>query len=143
MWAATLAKQAKRSKPRPAVPRLARGAVTVAALDLPPIAPLGPKYRNRWEADYAQQLEALQRAGIIRRFWYEAITFKLGPDCRYTPDFTVQMADGTIAFHEVKGLRRAVGMVKIRVTSEQYPMWCFYLVERVRRGAPWSLTPVG
>lgn len=57
---------------------------------------------NKTEAAYAAVLEASRRTNAIAAYWFEAVTFKLGPDCRYTPDFLVQDMDGYLEIHEVK-----------------------------------------
>lgn len=87
---------------------------------------------NKTEIAYSFILEARLMAGEIVDFWFEGITLKLGPDCRYTPDFLVQMADATMEIHEVKGgSRKADGsiwfhgmddsMVKLRVAVDKFP----------------------
>lgn len=80
---------------------------------------------NRTEATYAQGLEALRRAGRVEAYWYEGITLKLGPDCRYTPDFLVQMSDGELQLHECKGFRRDDAMVKLRTCLDKFPFRIF------------------
>lgn len=57
---------------------------------------------NKTEAAYAAQLELSRRTNAIAMYWFEGITLKLGPDCRYTPDFLVQDMDGFLEIHEVK-----------------------------------------
>lgn len=96
-----------------------------------------PRTMTKLEADYALVLEARKRLGEIRDFRYEALTLRLGDDCRYTPDFMVMAMDDVIECHECKGHRWAKNMVKLRVAAEQFP-FRFILIER-EKGA-WSLT---
>ena len=80
---------------------------------------------NKMEQAYAFGLEARKHKGEIKQYWYEGITLKLGPDCRYTPDFLVQLADDTLELHEVKGHWRDDAKVKLRVCMEIYPFPVF------------------
>lgn len=48
---------------------------------------------NRTETKYAQQLELRRQIGEILWWSYEGMTFKIGADCRYTPDFCVLLAN--------------------------------------------------
>jgi len=57
---------------------------------------------NKTESAYASHLEARKAIGEIAGYWFEAITVKLGHDCRLTMDFLVQLADGTLELHDTK-----------------------------------------
>lgn len=96
-----------------------------------------PGQMNKLEARYAKRLTLDPN---VAAWWFESVTLKLGPDCRYTPDFKVQLVDGTIEYHEVKGFRRDDGMVKIRVAAGQHPER-FWLVE-AGKGEAWERTEV-
>jgi hypothetical protein len=61
-----------------------------------------PGQMNSTETAYRDLLVDRVAAATIHRFLFEAITFKLADDVRYTPDFAVWMPDGTLEFHEVK-----------------------------------------
>lgn len=77
---------------------------------------------NGTETAYARILELQKANGTIKDWWFEAMTLKLATDCRYTPDFMVQMPDDSIEFHEIKGgIWRDDSRVKIRVAAEKYP----------------------
>ena len=93
---------------------------------------------NKTEARYEREvLMPLKVSGAIIRYGFEDHTFKLGPDLRYTPDFSVQLPDGEMEMHEVKagaskkdsdGVRIADkprieddAKVKIIVAAEQLP----------------------
>lgn len=65
-----------------------------------------PKSMNKGETAYYAHLAMEQRLGAVAFFEYEGITLKLGEDLRYTPDFLVMLADGSIQFHEIKGRKK-------------------------------------
>lgn len=65
-----------------------------------------PGTMNRTEQRYSAHLSLRTMAGEISLSRFEAVTFKLAPDTRYTPDFMVMMPDGAIEFHEVKGAKK-------------------------------------
>ncbi|MGD0968655.1 MAG: hypothetical protein ABR949_10240 [Candidatus Aquilonibacter sp.] len=58
---------------------------------------------------------------------------KLAPDTRYTPDFAVMLADGSLEMHETKGFMREDALVKIKLAAELFP-FRFFLVKRDRDG---------
>ena len=64
--------------------------------------------KNKTETAYEAHLNLRKITGEVAWFQFEGITFKLGPDCRYTPDFPVMLTDGTIEIHEVKGKEKRV-----------------------------------
>lgn len=86
---------------------------------------------NKTEGAYAAHLEARKRCGEILWFGFECWTFKLAKDTRYTPDFVVQLADGVLELHEVKGRKRGDGKyfaeddakVKVKVAAAVFPMF--------------------
>jgi hypothetical protein len=92
-----------------------------------------PGKMNKAEALYALELEARQRAGEILWFGFEPVKFRLADRTFYSPDFMVQLADGTIEFHEVKGWMEDDAAVKWRVVREMYPMFGWKLI--TKRGA--------
>ena len=61
-----------------------------------------PGKMNSTEQAYSAHLEARKMAGEILGWWFEGITLKLGPDCRFNPDFLIQLADGTLELHDTK-----------------------------------------
>ena len=77
---------------------------------------------NGTEREYATSvLEPRRKAGISAAWWYQGLTLKLATDCRYTPDFVEQLADGTLDVIEVKGHWRDDAKVKLRVAAQLYP----------------------
>lgn len=65
-----------------------------------------PGEMNKNESAAALYLATLKNAGTILEFWFEAVTFKLADDVRYTPDFKILLPDGCIRFADVKSARR-------------------------------------
>lgn len=62
----------------------------------------------------------------------QAMTFKLGDDCRYTPDFIeISQEDKFIAW-EVKGFMRDDALVKLKVAARMFPFLDFYVVKRIK-----------
>ena len=80
-----------------------------------------PGTMNKTEAAYAAILAVEQAAGEVLWFAFEAMTFKLAPDTRFTPDFVVMAADGTMEIREVKGHWEDDALVKIKVCAELFP----------------------
>lgn len=82
---------------------------------------------NKGEAAYASELEARVREGHVAAFWFEALTIKLAPDTHYRPDFLVQLPDGTLEIHEVKGRKGDTfyatedGWLRVKVVAEAFP----------------------
>ncbi len=94
---------------------------------------------NGLEREHAVNLEMLRKAGKIAAWFYEAMTFKLADDTRYTPDFMVIESDGTVVFHETKGFWRDDAYVKIKVAAELFP-FRFVSYQRVpkKEGGGWK-----
>lgn len=91
-----------------------------------------PGRMNKTEAAWALQLEAERRDGAVLAYHFEAVTFKVGDDCRYTPDFFVVLADGSIRFDEIKGFIRDDALVKVKVAARMFPWFTFRVVRRVK-----------
>lgn len=114
---------------------------------------------NGTEAAYAHHLHMLKLAGEIVDYAFEPETLRIGPDCRYTPDFRVikhirhddegflplQYQFEQIEFHEVKGTIRKSqkvdkpyieddALVKIKAASEQHP-YKFIIVWKGQNGS--------
>lgn len=92
---------------------------------------------NKTEAAFGQFLESEKRLGYVSEWFYESVTFKLGDDCRYTPDFMVIDPTGLISFHETKGFMRDDALVKLKVCAAQFP---FKLVLHVLTKGEWIRT---
>lgn len=91
-----------------------------------------PRTMNKTEGAFAAILTAQFASGEVAAFRFEAITFRIGQDCRYTPDFYVLMRDGSVTLYEVKGFWRDDARVKIKAAAAAYPEFRFVAVQRVR-----------
>jgi hypothetical protein len=99
---------------------------------------------NRTEAEYAKTLGLAKTIGLIHSWHFQRLTFILGPDLRYTPDFMVVQADGFIRFDEIKGYEREDAVVKFKLAAELHPWASWRMIERARPGAgvevTWNIT---
>ena len=77
---------------------------------------------NKTEAAYAGTLEVRKAAGELIGYWYEAVTFKLAKDTRYTPDFLVQLADGTLEANEVRAARESAEDCTVESVEDLRPL---------------------
>jgi hypothetical protein len=96
---------------------------------------------NKTEAAYAMVLRARQAAGEIAWWKFEGITLKLADDTRYTPDFAVMLADGSMEMHETKGFMRDDAFVKLKVAAAQFP-FKFRLLKIDRKTKRWNETEI-
>lgn len=80
---------------------------------------------NKTESEYFNHLRSLKYSGQIVDFWFESIKLKVAENrCDYTPDFLVQMPDGSLELHEVKGSPKIFqddAKVKCKVCADKYP----------------------
>jgi hypothetical protein len=114
---------------------------TQAALPHPEVVPtpdrgstsLQSRPMNKSEAMHARRLERRKLKGEVLQYEYEGLTFRLAPRTRYTPDFAVWLADGSLECHEVKGgIWRDDARVKIKVAARLYPHVRFLAFTRCR-----------
>jgi hypothetical protein len=84
-----------------------------------------PGVMNKLERAYDYHLRLLLHSRVILWYAFEAVTFKLAKDTRYTPDFVVMLADGTIEFRECKGWWREDARLKIKVAAAMFPFKFF------------------
>lgn len=80
----------------------------------------GRTYASKFEASYAQQLHARKAAGEVIG-WLEQVPLHLPGGVRYTIDFLVFLADGTVQPVETKGAETEAWKVRHAVASEVYP----------------------
>lgn len=80
-----------------------------------------PGVMNKTEQAYADHLQHLLDAGTITEFSFEPEKLRLAKKTFYTPDFRVQLPNGEIEFHEVKGFWEDDARVKIKVAAENHP----------------------
>ena len=111
-----------------------------------------PGAKNGHEAAYERDvLIPKQAAGLIREYWFEAITLKLAGDTRYTVDWVAVMADDTLEFIEVKPRTKAGGYyaiddskVKIKVAAERFPFrFCVVWPKGKLGSGEWERVDIG
>lgn len=96
------------------------------------------RHWNKTEEAFSRLLDIRLRAGEIREWWFEALTFKLGRDCRYTPDFAAIHADGSLHLHEVKGsFCRDDAKAKFRAAATMFPFFGWWWAQ-LKKGE-WSI----
>lgn len=99
-----------------------------------------PGTMNKTEAAYAAHLEGLKILEQIVWYVFEAITFKLAKDCRYTPDFLVMLPTGLLEVHEVKAFWADDARVKIKVAAEKFPFRFVAIRKRAKKdGGGWAV----
>lgn len=80
-----------------------------------------PGKMNRWEAQFAaMMLEPRKLCGEVDDYLFEAVKFRLGPKCFYTPDFLAVTSRGLNEVHEVKGFWRDDARVKWKWFCREY-----------------------
>lgn len=101
-----------------------------------------PGVMNQTEQAYADTLEARRLAGEIIRFEFEGMTFKLADGCRYTPDFDIWLADGSMEFVDCKGAGPMddKSRVKVKVAAEKFPQFVFVIEQKQTKksGGGWK-----
>ncbi len=105
---------------------------------------------NATELEYARlYLEPRRLIGEIVRYEYEPETLALSERlpkknrCTFCPDWKVWMADGTVAYHEVKGgFIEGDAYVKWKWAIERYPQFVFILATKQRKGK-WRIQKFG
>jgi hypothetical protein len=92
----------------------------------------GRTYHSKKEADYAMELDWLKKAGQIKTITPQ---FKISLDvnsvhiANYYMDFKVELPDGRIEMHEVKGMETDTWRMKWRLAKALYPEWNFVLIK--------------
>lgn len=103
-----------------------------------------PGQMNQTESAYAETLQARKLTGEIIDWSFESVTFKLADDCRYTPDFLVQLADGSVECIDAKGGGPVdpKSMVKMRCAAEKFHLFKFVMEQRKTKkaGGGWNRT---
>lgn len=101
-----------------------------------------PGEMNRTESAYADLLALKVLNGEVDSWQFEAITFKLAADCRYTPDFAIYHADGTLEFVDVKGggPMDPKSRVKIKCAADKFPQFSFSIAQCIakKHGGGWN-----
>jgi len=100
-----------------------------------------PGVMNKTEEEYAEILQARRLTGEVIRFDFESMTFKLAKDCRYTPDFSVWLADGSMQFIDCKGAgpMDEKSRVKAKLAAELFPQFVFIIEQKQakKNGGGW------
>lgn len=99
-----------------------------------------PGVMNKTESKYAELLDARIKSGAVLSWEFEACTFKIAKDCRYTADFIVVLATGVIELVDVKGGGPIdpKSLVKIKAAASKF--WAFqFVIEKLEKGG-WQRT---
>jgi len=109
-----------------------------------------PGQMNKTEQAYTLVLSDRADLKEIIGWRFEAVKLRLADNTFYTPDFWVQMSDGTIEIHEVKACKATGAFlceddakVKIKVAAELYHEFKFFLCGRLPKNAGWRIEQVG
>ena len=85
---------------------------------------------NKTEAAYLDELQSSDKYAAIHT---QGITFLLGANCRYTPDFFTVDKEGKAVAWEVKGFWRDDARVKIKVAARMY-RWVKFIAVQKEKG---------
>lgn len=92
-----------------------------------------PGAMNKLEQAYARHLDDRKLAGEILAWWFEPVVLRLAPRTTLRVDFMVQVADGLVEFHEVKGHWEDDARAKVKIAAALYPLFRFLAVQRVKK----------
>jgi hypothetical protein len=95
---------------------------------------------NKTEAAYAAHLEQRRAAGEVIWWKFESIKLRLAEKTFLTVDFFVQLADGVLEAHEVKGFWEDDARVKVKVAASLYP---FRFLAIQKAGDGWKVEDFG
>lgn len=94
----------------------------------------GKSYDSRLEAKYAAKLDWRIKAGEVTKYETQH-KIPLGYNgqhfTNYFIDFKVWLQDGTIEYHEVKGLETDLWKLKWKMTKAFYPDYNLVLIKKV------------
>ena len=100
--------------------------------------------KNKTEQAYERFLALEKAAGRVKDWWFEPMSLRLsecdeGQPLRYTFDFMVLAADGTVYMDDVKApLRRGqkyddpAALIRIKAAADRYTLFVFRLVRPVK-----------
>lgn len=114
-----------RSSAASAPARAARGPAAVGRLP-------ETRYASKLEAAYAARLSLMLQAGEVVRVLYEPFNLRLADGTFYCPDFLVQLPNGSLEVHEVKGFWREDAWIKFKVAATLHSYLQFVAVTRVK-----------
>ncbi len=99
---------------------------------------------NGTEKAYDTHLTELVNTKAIERYWFHAVNLRLADKCFYQTDFLVQMPDGELVIHEVKGFMQDTALVKLKVVAESFPFRVIVCKKIARKnGGGWDLSEIG
>lgn len=102
---------------------------------------------NATETRYAAHLDELKLAGDVVWWRFEPVKLLLAPLTTLTPDFMVQLADGTVELHDVKGAKAIYeddAKVKMKVAANDYPFVFRVVFPKAKKdGGGWIIEEVG
>ena len=93
-----------------------------------------PGRMNKTEARLDMALQVRMRSGEFLQVGFEALTFRLGFDCRFTPDFACWTPGGRLMCFECKGRKGKTyfakddAVVKLKTAAAMYPYVKFFIV---------------
>lgn len=89
-----------------------------------------PQYRNKWELNYSKVLDLEQKAGIIRSWRYEGLTFRLAKGHYHRIDFLVGHNDRSIELVQVKGWHKNIraSLKGLHWAAQLYPQFIWRIV---------------
>lgn len=101
-----------------------------------------PGAMNKTELSYSFHLDELEASGFIAEWWFEQVKLRVAYDaCWITIDFMVQLPDGTIEFHDVKGgPTMEDAAIKQKVIVDKFP---FRLFEARYVKRQWVVSEIG
>ncbi len=81
----------------------------------------GIKFQSKKEARYYQELKLRQKAGEVV-FFLRQVPFDLPGGVKYRVDFVEFLADGSVRFVDVKGMKTETYKTKKRIVEATYPI---------------------
>lgn len=105
-----------------------------------------PGEMNDTESAYSDYLDLRQAAGEIHEWWFEMVKLRVAySECWITVDFMVQLPDGTIEFHDVKGgPTMDDAAVKEKVIVDKFPFRLFEARKLPKKsGGGWHVKEIG
>lgn len=91
-------------------------------------------YDSTLECNYAQQLDWRKKAGEIKR-WESQYKLELKINdrhiCNYYVDFLVELFDGKVEYHEVKGFETSLWRLKWKMVKAIYCNNDFILIKKL------------
>jgi len=89
---------------------------------------------NSSEERYARDvLDPMIAAGELHEWLFEPVTFRLGHDARFTPDFLLVYPDGSLELVDFKGHQEEAALVRVKAAASRYPWFAWSIVNRRRR----------